>query len=60
MLGRGVEPFAVDPKTLALARLAALIAMGGAAASYGVETDAAVSAGATPADRRPTRVTAAA
>jgi 4-carboxymuconolactone decarboxylase len=47
VLGRGVEPFAVDPKTLALARLAALIAVGGAAPSYGVETDAAVSAGAT-------------
>jgi 4-carboxymuconolactone decarboxylase len=50
VLGRGVEPFAIDPKTLALARLAALIAVGGAAPSYGVQTDAAVSAGATAAE----------
>lgn len=37
----------LDPKTLALSRLAALIAVGGAGPSYSAETDAAVSAGAT-------------
>jgi alkylhydroperoxidase/carboxymuconolactone decarboxylase family protein YurZ len=40
----------VDPKTAALARLAALIAEGGAVPSYGELTDAALEAGATPAD----------
>jgi 4-carboxymuconolactone decarboxylase len=43
-------PDALDPKTLALARLAALVAVGGAEPSYGAETDAAVSSGATPAE----------
>lgn len=38
----------LTPKTLALARLAALIAMGGAGASFGEHTDAAISAGASP------------
>ena len=37
----------LDPRTLALVRVAALVAVGGAAPSYGVETDAALSAGAT-------------
>ena len=37
-------------KTLALVRLAALIAVGGAVPSYGAEADAAVSAGATAAE----------
>jgi 4-carboxymuconolactone decarboxylase len=37
----------LDPRTLALVRVAALVAVGGAAASYGVETDSALSAGAT-------------
>ncbi|MRG60694.1 hypothetical protein GE115_12560 [Agromyces sp. CFH 90414] len=37
----------VDPKTMALSRIAALIAMGGAEPSFGSLTDAAVSAGAT-------------
>ena len=37
----------LDPKTLALVRLAALAAVGGAVASYGAQTDAAVNAGAT-------------
>lgn len=40
----------LDPKTLALVRLAALVAVGGAAPSYGAESDAAVSAGATAAE----------
>ncbi|HWH99014.1 MAG TPA: carboxymuconolactone decarboxylase family protein [Propionibacteriaceae bacterium] len=46
----GVEPTQLDQKTLALARLAALIAVGGAVPSYGAETDAAVSAGASAAE----------
>lgn len=44
------EPAELDPKTLALARLAGLIAVGGATASYGVQSDAAVGAGATAAE----------
>ncbi|MEV8267325.1 carboxymuconolactone decarboxylase family protein [Microbacterium sp. NPDC076911] len=39
---------AVTPKTIALARLAALVAIGGAGASFGEHTDAAISAGASP------------
>ena len=46
----GVEPGSLDPKTLALARVAALVAVGGAAPSFGAETDAAVSAGASAAE----------
>ena len=38
----------LDPKTLALVRLASLVAVRGAVASYGAEADAAVDAGATP------------
>ncbi len=41
---------AVDPRTLALAQMAALVAVGGAEPSFGAQTDAAVSAGATPAE----------
>ena len=37
----------LDQKSLTLARLAALIAVGGAPASYGAQTDAAIGAGAT-------------
>jgi 4-carboxymuconolactone decarboxylase len=37
----------LDPRTLALVRMAALVAVGGAIPSYGAEADAAVSAGAT-------------
>ena len=37
----------LDRKSLDLARLAALIAVGGAGASYGAQTDAAIGAGAT-------------
>jgi 4-carboxymuconolactone decarboxylase len=42
----GVESAKLDPKTLALVRLGALVAVGGAVPSYGAEVDAAVSAGA--------------
>jgi len=37
----------LDPKSLALVRFAALIAVGGSGASFGAHADAAVSAGAT-------------
>jgi 4-carboxymuconolactone decarboxylase len=40
----------LDPRTLALVRLAALVAVGGAVPSYGALADAAVDAGATVAD----------
>ena len=40
-------PRELDPKTLALVRLAALVAVRGAGASYGEHVDRAVSAGAT-------------
>jgi 4-carboxymuconolactone decarboxylase len=40
----------LDPKTLALVRLAALVAVGGAVPSYGAQADAAVGAGATAAE----------
>jgi 4-carboxymuconolactone decarboxylase len=45
--GVRVNSIELDPRTLALVRVAALVAVGGAAPSYGVETDAALSAGAT-------------
>lgn len=48
--GVGIESFRLDPKTLALVRLAALVAVRGAVPSYGAEADAAVSAGATVAE----------
>jgi 4-carboxymuconolactone decarboxylase len=48
--GTGVEPRDLDPKTLALVRLAALVAVGGAVPSYGAHADAAVNAGATAAE----------
>jgi alkylhydroperoxidase/carboxymuconolactone decarboxylase family protein YurZ len=48
--GVGVASVKLDPKTLALVRLGALVAVGGAAPSYGAEADAAVSAGATAAE----------
>ena len=48
--GAGVEVLRLDPKTLALVRLAALIAAGGAVPSYGAQADAAVNAGATAAE----------
>ena len=46
----GVESGELDPKTLALVRLAALVAAGGAVPSYGAQADAAVNAGATAAE----------
>ena len=48
--GAGVGPGELDPKTLALVRLAALVAVGGAVPSFGAQADAAVSAGATAAE----------
>ena len=45
----GIEPGGLDAKTLALVRLAALIAVHGAGPSYGAQADAAVDAGATAA-----------
>lgn len=49
-VGDEVESRELDPKSLALVRLAALVAVGGAVASYGAQADAAVSAGATAAE----------
>lgn len=48
--GVRVNSVELDPRTLALVRVAALVAVGGTAPSYGVETDAALSAGATTAE----------
>jgi alkylhydroperoxidase/carboxymuconolactone decarboxylase family protein YurZ len=48
--GAGVGPGELDPKTLALVRLAALVAVGGAVPSFGAHADAAVSVGATAAE----------
>ena len=45
-----VESDGLDPKTLALVRLAALVAVGGSGPSYGAQADAAVSSGATATD----------
>ena len=39
----------LDPKSLALARIAALVSVGGAEPSFGAQIDAAISAGTTPA-----------
>ena len=49
-VGVGAGPQRLDQKTLALARLAALIAVGGSVPSYGAQADAAVGAGATPSE----------
>jgi alkylhydroperoxidase/carboxymuconolactone decarboxylase family protein YurZ len=46
----GVKSAKLDPKTLALGRLSALVAVGGAAPSHGAAADAAVGAGATAAE----------
>ena len=46
----GLEVRHLDPKSLALVRLAALVAVGGAVPSFGAQTDAAVSVGATAAE----------
>ena len=45
-LGTGFQCTELDGKTLALVRLAALIAVGGAQPSYGALSDAAIAAGA--------------
>ena len=45
-----LDPSGLDAKTLALVRLAALVAVGGAVPSYGAQADAAVNAGATAAE----------
>ena len=45
-----LESLKLDPKTLELVRLAALVAVGGAVPSYGAQADSAVSAGATAAE----------
>ncbi len=45
-----IQPGELDPKTLALVRLAALVAVGGSEPSYGADADAAVDAGATAAE----------
>ena len=44
--GGSLGPRELDPKTFALVRLGALVAVGGEAASYGEHADAAVEAGA--------------
>ena len=49
-IGAGVGSEALDPKTMALVRLAALVAVGAAVPSFGAQADAAVSAGATAAE----------
>jgi alkylhydroperoxidase/carboxymuconolactone decarboxylase family protein YurZ len=43
----GAEPKELDPKTLTLVRLGALVAVGGAVPSFGEHADAALNAGAT-------------
>jgi hypothetical protein len=49
-VGRDLASQDLNPKTLALVRLAALVAVGGAVPSYGAQADAAVSAGATASE----------
>jgi alkylhydroperoxidase/carboxymuconolactone decarboxylase family protein YurZ len=44
----GVGPCLLDPKIVALARLAALVAIGGALPTYSSLSDAAIGMGATP------------
>jgi 4-carboxymuconolactone decarboxylase len=48
--GTDVAARELDQKTLALVRLGALVAVGGAVPSYGGQADAAVDAGATAAE----------
>ena len=48
--GADVGTGRLDPKTVALVRLAALVAVGGSEPSFGAHADAAVSAGATAAE----------
>jgi 4-carboxymuconolactone decarboxylase len=49
-VGADVAGGELDAKTLALVRLGALVAVGGAVPSYSAQADAAVSAGATDAE----------
>jgi 4-carboxymuconolactone decarboxylase len=46
----GIGVVGLDAKSLALARIAALVAVGGAEPSFGSQTDAAVSVGASPSE----------
>jgi 4-carboxymuconolactone decarboxylase len=46
----GAELAELDLKTLTLVRLAALVAVGGATSSFSAQSDAAIGAGATPAE----------
>jgi 4-carboxymuconolactone decarboxylase len=48
--GADIDPQELDTKTMALVRLAALVAVGGAVPSFGARADAAVSAGATASE----------
>jgi alkylhydroperoxidase/carboxymuconolactone decarboxylase family protein YurZ len=48
--GAKAEPRELDSKTLALVRLAVLVAVSSAVSSYGAHADAAVDAGATAAE----------
>ena len=48
--GADVGSAGLDPKTLALVRLAALVAIGGPGPSFGAHADAAISAGASAAE----------
>ena len=48
--GAGIGSGELDARTMALARIAALVAVGGAVPSFGAQTDAAVSVGATAAE----------
>jgi 4-carboxymuconolactone decarboxylase len=48
--GADVESGGLDPRALALVRLAALVAVGGTVPSFGAQADAALSAGATAAE----------
>jgi alkylhydroperoxidase/carboxymuconolactone decarboxylase family protein YurZ len=48
--GAVIGPGEMDARTLALVRIAALVAVGGAVPSFGAQTDAAVSVGATAAE----------
>lgn len=51
LVGPSVPDFVeLDPKSLALVRLAALVAVGGTLPSYGAQADAAVNAGASAAE----------
>ena len=50
VVGAGTSCGQLDPKTVELVRLAALVAVGAAVPSYGAHADAAVSAGATAAE----------